>query len=98
MLCNRKSRYVMNDAIRVQRLQLKYNQNIQTMHELRVAMCNLEEEYYILTDQYMNGNIDWSIGKEQARIKKRINSYNKQFSKLRAENTKIEYKLKQLGV
>lgn len=36
-------------------------------------MRNIETEYNVLTDQYMNGNISWDIGKEQDRLMQEYN-------------------------
>ena len=53
-------------------------------------MRNIETEYNVLTDQYMNGTITWDIGKDQARLmrehnrlKRRLNNIEKDLNKVR---------------
>lgn len=75
--------------INVQKLQDKFQQNCLEMQSLQIMIQNLETEYSVLTDQYMNGNIPWDIGKEQAKLRRQINVKTNRVVKLHKENCKI---------
>lgn len=79
--------------INVQKLQAKYQQNCLEMQSLQIMIQNLETEYSVLTDQYMNGNIPWDIGKEQAKLRKQIDVKTNRVVKLHKENCKISQQL-----
>ena len=73
---------------------------IKKLNEIQSTMISLENyckqwriEYEIITDQYMNGNIDYDIGKEQRAIIKRIKKAEKEYSKLQNDAFKIRQKL-----
>ena len=71
----------------------KIQQLSQEIAELQGYVRNIETEYEIITDQYMNGNIDYDIGKEQRAIIKRIKKAEKEYSKLQNDAFKIRQKL-----
>lgn len=52
-----------------------------------------QNEYNILTDQYMNGNIHGSIGKSQRAITNKIEKAQKRYFRLQQEAFKIIQKL-----
>lgn len=79
--------------INVQKLQAKFQQNCLEMQSLQIMIQNLETEYSVLTDQYMNGNIPWDIGKEQAKLRKQIDIKTNRVVKLHKENCKINQQL-----
>ena len=73
---------------------------IKKLNEIQSTMISLENyckqwriEYETITDQYMNGNIDYDIGKEQRAIIKRIKKAEKEYSKLQNDAFKIRQKL-----
>lgn len=52
-----------------------------------------ETEYEIITDQYMNGDIRYPIGKEQRAITKKIEKAQRRYCKLQQQAYKIREKL-----
>ena len=52
-----------------------------------------ETEYEIITDQYMNGDIRYPIGKEQRAIIRKIEKAQMQYYKLQQKAYKIREKL-----
>ena len=77
----------------IYKLQMQFQQNQNEMIALRNGVMTLETRYDVLTDQYMNGNIPYDIGKDQARIKREINKLKRRYEKLSEQNRKIQLKL-----
>lgn len=77
----------------IYKLQAKYNEIQQDMITVQNQISRLENEYAVLTDQYMNGNIPWDIGKDQRRIEREINKLKIRYEKLSEKNRKIQFKL-----
>ena len=77
----------------IYKLQAKYNEIQQDMATVQNQISRLENEYAVLTDQYMNGNIPWDIGKDQRRIEREINKLKIRYEKLSEKNRKIQFKL-----
>lgn len=73
----------------IYKLQAKYDEIQQDMVTVQNQISRLENEYAVLTDQYMNGNIPWDIGKDQRRIEREVNKLKKQYSRLVVEHNKI---------
>ena len=84
---SKKWRVVMRENIyvRVERLR-------QEIVQLNLVIERLETDYAVLTDKYMNGNIDWPIGKDQARIKREIEKCKRKIQKDMIELNKIREK------
>ena len=53
----------------------------------------LDTEYKVVTDQYMNGDIRYPIGKEQRVITRKIEKAQRQYCKLQQQAYKIREKL-----
>lgn len=93
-----KGRYYRMRAVDYQKLLLKYRKNASEMTALANTVNNLETEYAVLTDQYMNGNIIFDIGKQQARLKREADKCKRKYMKLSEENRKIYPQLQKAGI
>lgn len=73
----------------------KIQQLNQEIAELQEYIRNIEIEYGIITDQYMNGDIIYDIGKQQRKLMKLRDSHIKNINKNVKEinRLKIKYNL-----
>lgn len=72
-----------------------YNKILRLTKENNELFCyieNIERKYYRLTEEYMEGYIDYSIGKEQNRLKKLKDKYKNQIEKNNIEIYRLSQK------
>lgn len=81
--------------IRQEQAIIKIQQLSQEIAELQQYISNIETEYEIITDQYMNGDIIYDIGKQQRKLMKLRDSHIKNINKNVKEinRLKIKYNL-----
>ena len=70
----------------------KFNRLLVEKQQLTEEAERLETDWYVLTDQYMNGNILGPIGKEQNRIKREIEKRNRKVCRINRELENISLK------
>lgn len=70
----------------------KIQQLNQEIAELQGYVRNIETEYGIITDQYMNGDIHYSIGKQQNKLMKLRDSHIKNINKKAKEISRLKIK------
>lgn len=75
---------------RQQQAAVKIQQLLVENQQLNNAIQELDTEYDILTDQYMDGRITWNIGGAQRRLTKQIDKLRKRVNK----NLSIIWELK----
>lgn len=79
-----------NSMTRQQQAAVKIQQLLVENQQLNNAIQELDTEYDILTDQYMDGRITWNIGGAQRRLTKQIDKLRKRVNK----NLSIIWELK----
>ncbi len=74
-----------NAIIKIQQL-VNENQN------LSIYIANLNSEYDIITDQYMNGDIPWDVGPQQRKLKRAADKAARQLQKNNETIRKLQLK------
>ena len=70
----------------------KIQQLNQKILELQKYIKNIETEYETITDQYMNGDIHYSIGKQQNKLMKLRDSHIKNINRKAKEISRLKIK------
>lgn len=70
-----------NSMTRQQQAAAKIQQLLVENQQLNNAIQELNTEYDILTDQYMDGRITWNIGGAQRRLNRQIDKLRKHVNK-----------------
>ena len=70
----------------------KVQQLNQEIIELQEYIKNIETEYEIITDQYMNGDILYDIGKQQMKLIKSKENHIKNINKKAKEISRLKIK------
>lgn len=70
----------------------KIQQLSQEIIELQKYITNIETEYEIITDQYMNGDILYDIGKQQRKLMKLKDNHIKNINKKVKEISRLKIK------
>lgn len=70
----------------------KIQQLNQEILELQKYIKNIETEYEIITDQYMNGDILYDIGKQQRKLMKLKDNHIKNINKKAKEISRLKIK------
>lgn len=70
----------------------KIQQLNQEIIELQKYIKNIETEYGVITDQYMNGDILYSIGKQQKKLMKLKDNHIKNINKKAKEISRLKIK------
>lgn len=70
----------------------KVQQLNQEIIELQEYIKNIETEYEIITDQYMNGDILYDIGKQQRKLIKSKENHIKNINKKAKEISRLQIK------
>lgn len=70
----------------------KIQQLNQEILELQKYIKNIETEYEIITDQYMNGDILYDIGKQQRKLMKLKDNHIKNINKKAKEISRLKTK------
>ncbi len=78
--------------ISINRIVQKRDMLLQQQADLKSMIFECKREYEVLTDQYMNGDIIWDIGKEQRMIKREESKYTRKLQKVELELRKLNQK------
>lgn len=70
----------------------KIQQLNQEILELQKYIKNIETEYEIITDQYMNGDILYDIGKQQRKLMKLKDNHIKNINRKAKEISRLKIK------
>lgn len=70
----------------------KIQQLNQKILELQKYIKNIETEYEIITDQYMNGDILYNIGKQQRKLMKLKDNHIKNINREAKEISRLKIK------
>lgn len=70
----------------------KIQQLSQEIAELQGYVRNIETEYEIITDQYMNGDILYNIGKQQRKLMKLKDNHIKNINRKAKEISRLKIK------
>lgn len=70
----------------------KIQQLNQKILELQKYIKNIETEYEIITDQYMNGDILYNIGKQQRKLMKLKDNHIKNINRKAKEISRLKIK------
>lgn len=70
----------------------KIQQLNQEIAELQNYIRNIDTEYEIITDQYMNGDILYDIGKQQRKLMKLKDNHIKNINKKAKEISRLKIK------
>lgn len=70
----------------------KIQQLNQEILELQKYIKNIETEYEIITDQYMNGDILYDIGKQQSKLMNLKDSHIRNITKKSKEISRLKLK------
>lgn len=60
------------------------------IQSLKTYIHNLEVDYEVITDQYMNGDISWNVGRYQRRITREIEKSQRKLSVKLKKLSKLE--------
>ena len=64
-----------------EKAKIKIQQLASENQNLNAYVKNLNTEYGIITDQYMNGDIPWDVGSQQRKLKKAADKAERQIQK-----------------